>query len=123
MKKKTKRKEYFYRREFINRKGYHTSAHILMDISVENKNWWDVVFDIGDCSRIVSLSLGIDDKKERTNSLYKIKKLKESIIGFEKALIKASKDAEKQEIEDKKERAEEIRRRQKGENEKKKDED
>lgn len=73
-------------------------------------DWWDIQFDIGDCGRIASLSFAVDSKSERRNSLYKMKKLKEAVLGFEKALKKAARDAEKSELAEKKRRLEEDKK-------------
>lgn len=78
----------FYRREFLNQPGHHTTGHILAYIekTEPTKHWsGSIEFTLADCSRQISLSFDIDDEADRANSLHKLDLLIDSLQQFKKA--------------------------------------
>ena len=91
-----------YIREFLNAPGYHSSAHVIAEISCENednngRDGWDSVdanLELMDCSRKVTLDFnahrygskdikGLQENiKEAENTLAKLEKLKEVVDDF-----------------------------------------
>lgn len=104
-----RKKKSLYKREFLNKKGFHSNAHIFVEIGnyddikkkiengekVREYDFPEIIFDLMDCSRLIHLDFDIGDKAERTNSLYKINKLKEAINDFEKEIKKLCELADK----------------------------
>lgn len=78
----------YYRREFINRPGHHSTAFIyaVVDRSRATDEYnGEISLELSDCCRRVSLSIDIDCKESRENSLHKLDTLIEGLTGFRKA--------------------------------------
>jgi hypothetical protein len=79
-------------RAFLNGPGFHGSAHILYNICIETNSEGErygyASFDIGDCSRKVSLDLSFE-KDQRENSIHKLSLLIEKLHDFEENLLEA----------------------------------
>jgi len=80
----------FYRREFLNNPGHHSTGHILayVEETTVEKNWsGDINFTLADCNRQINLSFDIDDAEERANSLYKMDLIIKSLQEFREAFL------------------------------------
>ena len=78
----------YYRRQFINRPGHHSTAfiHAVVDRSrVSDEYGGDTTLEISDCCRKISLSIDQDSEQARENSLHKLDTLIESLVGFRRA--------------------------------------
>jgi hypothetical protein len=79
-------------RAFLNKPGYHGSAHIMYNICIETNSEGErygyASFDLGDCSRKVSLDFSFDPE-QRENSIHKLSLLVEKLQDFEERLIEA----------------------------------
>ena len=78
----------YYIREFINKPGYHSTGHIFAYIDktdIKRNQPGDVSFNLGDCSRQISLSFDLYDAESRENSLYKIDLLIKALREFRTA--------------------------------------
>lgn len=81
-------------REFLNEKGHHSFASIIASIR-RNENGVEkdgsdtasVQMMLMDCSKQVSLAFDINNHRERSNSLHKIRTLIEALQQFEETLI------------------------------------
>ena len=74
-------KEYFYKRAFLNRKGHHTTAHILGEVSVWGKDEHSSVegsLSIADCSRQINISIDTYTKNDLNNSIRKLKIIRDT---------------------------------------------
>jgi hypothetical protein len=86
-----------YVREFLNKVGYHSSAHIIAEVAdtsaeVNSKGepnlragWCSLT--IGDCHRHISLSLGLRSPDERANTRYKLDLLVNTLVKFRDAVF------------------------------------
>ncbi len=86
-----------YVREFLNKPGYLSSAHIIAEVSdssAETKpdgtpnfstGWCGLT--IGDCQRQISLSLGLHTADERSNTRFKLDLLVDTLIRFREAVF------------------------------------
>ncbi|GAB3913143.1 hypothetical protein GCM10011575_21130 [Microlunatus endophyticus] len=79
----------FYRRRFLNRRGFHAGAYVLADCRVltervrdGNRRYVDAELTIADCSRVVSLDLSAYSEADARNSLYKARLLRAIIDDF-----------------------------------------
>lgn len=72
----------FYRRRFLNRRGFHAGAYVLADCKIKSTGERDDAIDlqadltIADCSRIATIDLCAYDKDEARNVLHKIRLLR-----------------------------------------------
>ena len=87
----------FFLRKFLNHKGHHSNAFIFAEIvksNVKNRKtkkveyWREADLKIGDCDRIVNLSMDLHSISEAKNALYKLDILINSLVSFRKAFIK-----------------------------------
>lgn len=84
----------FYRRRFLNQRGFHAGAYVLADCRVETFRprggppRYDVCADltVADCGRIVTLEFGVHSESSARNALHKAKLLRDVIIDFTEAL-------------------------------------
>lgn len=84
----------FYRRRFLNRRGFHAGAYVIADCSV--RTWDDGTYvraelSIADCADVAVLSFGheADDRAAARNALYKAHTLKAVLDDFVVALEEA----------------------------------
>jgi len=86
-------KTIFSFRKFLNLKNCNSNAHALIKIvkaqtkreKEEGYVYWEFVFDLADCDRIIHLDFAVDSASDRKNGRYKIKTLREALDRFEKA--------------------------------------
>lgn len=92
-----KNKNIFYLRQFLNKKGHHSNAFIYAEISKnvsssknkDKSNYWrDTELKIGDCDRIVNLSMDLNSLNSASNSIHKLDILINTLKAFKKAFIK-----------------------------------
>jgi len=92
-----KEKVIFNKREFINKPGHHSMAHIIASIVKSNHgnenieegdSWVEIDLSLADCSRTINLSIDYGNKEERDNSLYKVDVLINTLTDFRSALEK-----------------------------------
>jgi hypothetical protein len=92
-----KDKNVFYLRKFLNKKGHHSNAFIYAEISKnsspsKNKKkeniWRDSELKIGDCDRIVNLSMDLNSINATLNSIHKLDILIDTLKAFKRAFIK-----------------------------------
>jgi len=90
----------FYRRRFLNRRGFHAGAYVLaqchMD-SFRSQNGStsysvDAEFTIADCGRVATLDFCVSDEQAARNALYKVRLLRAIVNDFEDALEAAVED-------------------------------
>lgn len=79
----------YYRREFLNSPGFHSTAFILA--TVERTRPRDagcayVTFELSDCWRKLSLSIDSDDPETRANDLAKLDLVIETLMQFRRAV-------------------------------------
>ena len=88
----------------LNKAGHHSTGAIAASIVTETYSETpDVQLQISDCSRAVSLSLGVWDAEERENSLLKLDIMLEVIMGLKDALeVACDKEVKRQRKETKK---------------------
>jgi uncharacterized YccA/Bax inhibitor family protein len=84
----------FWKRLWLNRKGYHENAYIAGSITTNESDKRldvDATLSIADCSRTVHLDFCVYnyDKAEINNNLAKLDKLANTINGFRDAYIAA----------------------------------
>lgn len=87
----------FYRRRFLNRRGYHAGAYVLADITVdrarnEDQEVVEALLTISDCSRVMTLDFYSDDRRSMANALYKAKSLQTVVNDFVAALEAVSEE-------------------------------
>lgn len=84
----------FYRRRFLNRRGFHAGAYVLAICEVEAyrpKNGpatctIDAEFTIADCGRIATLDFCVNSEPAAQNALHKARLLCDILIDFTAAL-------------------------------------
>lgn len=65
----------FYARKWLNIKGYHSTAFILAKFipgSDDKYKYVDTNLCIGDCSRQIELSIDVETKEDRHNTIQKL---------------------------------------------------
>jgi len=88
----------FYRRRFLNRRGFHAGAYVLADCRVlaprgkQERPEVDAELTIADCSRVVTLDLSAYSKADARNSLQKARLLRTIINDFTDAFEEAVAD-------------------------------
>jgi len=99
-----KKKTLFAKNAMLNKAGHHSTGAIAASIVTETYSETpDVQLQISDCSRAVSLSLGVWDAEERENSLLKLDIMLEVIMGLKDALeVACDKEVKRQRKETKK---------------------
>lgn len=86
------KKEYLYKRQFLNKKGYQSTAFIYSKIYRSGDGALNVDLKMGDCDRVVSFDFNTWNEQEWKNSLHKAKLLADGIQEFTKALQAAYED-------------------------------
>jgi hypothetical protein len=87
----------FYRRRFLNRRGYHAGAYVLADCQIETyrpqggnpRHSIDAYLIVGDCGRVSTLDFCIDSEAQARNALYKARLLRDVLVDFTDALESA----------------------------------
>jgi len=93
----------FSRKEFLNLPGHESTAAIVTHIKTPYKHGYtEVVLDISDCSRVISMSMDLEDELSRENAIFKVDTLIDVLNDFKVALVKECKVAAKKEEKDKK---------------------
>lgn len=86
----------FYRRRFLNRRGYHAGAYVLADLRVlkdsDGERSVDADLTIADCSRVTSLDLSAYNAGDARNALYKARLLRAVVNDFTEAFESAVAD-------------------------------
>ena len=90
----------FYRRRFLNRRGFHAGAHVIADCQVQvyrradrdAEYLIDAEITVADCSRVATLDFDVDDEASARNALYKARLLREVVSEFTSALEAAVND-------------------------------
>jgi hypothetical protein len=90
----------FYRRRFLNRRGYHVGAYVIADCQVDvfrrrdprAEHFVDADVTIADCSRIVTLDFDVSDETDARNALHKARLLRDVMVEFTAALEAAVDD-------------------------------
>lgn len=86
----------FYRRRFLNRRGYHAGAYVLADCKVLTDRQGDREIDadltIADCSRVTSLDLSAYNVGDARNALHKARLLRSVVNDFTDAFEAAVAD-------------------------------
>ena len=87
----------FYRRRFLNRRGYHAGAYVLADISLARSSdrqrvWLNADLTVADCGRIVTLDFDITGHRDVANALHKARLLRDVIVAFTDALEDGAKE-------------------------------
>lgn len=96
-------------RAFLNKEDYHSTAAVCFSVSYwhnsDNIPQPDGEIEISDCSRTITLDLGMDDEAELDNSIYKLKTLSEvclkgiEMLESERELVKGRPERDKKELE------------------------
>lgn len=84
----------FYRRRFLNRRGFHAGAYLLADCGVESfrvkgqpPSWSvEAMFTISDCGRVATLDFCADTEPDAQNALHKARLLRDTMAEFTAAL-------------------------------------
>ena len=90
----------FYRRRFLNRRGFHAGAYLLAICEVEAfrpkcgpaQHTIAAEFTIADCGRIASLDFSVNSEPGAQNALHKARMLRDVMIDFTDALETAVAD-------------------------------
>lgn len=85
----------FERKEFLNLPAQNGMANVVAYIikseygrTDELYRHVDVKLDFADCSRVVNMSIDLDDEYSRENAIYKVDTLLSVLTDFREALIK-----------------------------------
>jgi hypothetical protein len=90
----------FYRRAFLNKRGFHAGAYVHADIEVEggfsgeNAKRVTALLTVADCGRATTLDFDAGDRAAARNALFKARLLKKVVDEFVEALERAVADAE-----------------------------
>jgi hypothetical protein len=87
----------FYRRRFLNRRGFNAGAYVLADCRVESyrpvgraggkpEHSIDAYLTVADCGRIATLDFCVHRDAEVANALYKARLLRDVLVDFTAAL-------------------------------------
>lgn len=87
----------FYRRRFLNRRGFHAGAYVLADCRLEAfrprneppRYSIDAELTIADCGRIAALDFSVNNAPAAQNALHKARLLRDIMIDFTAALEEA----------------------------------
>lgn len=76
----------FYRRRFLNRRGYHAGAYVLANCQLvrdrDGQREIEADLVIADCSRITSLDLSAYNPEDASNALHKVRLLRAIVDDF-----------------------------------------
>lgn len=84
----------FYRRRFLNRRGFNAGAYVLADCQVEVYGprsgpagySIDAAVTLADCGRIATLDFSADNEPAARNALHKARLLRDVMVDFTVAL-------------------------------------
>lgn len=83
----------FYRRRFLNRRGYHAGAYVIADVEIETfvskagpRTEIAAALTVADCGRIATLDFDVRDATAVSNALHKARLLRDIVDGFTEAL-------------------------------------
>ncbi|GAB3591751.1 hypothetical protein GCM10027446_10700 [Angustibacter peucedani] len=88
----------FYRRRFLNRRGFHAGAYVIADCRVEtyrrqgdaDEHSVDGELVIADSGRIATLDFAASDEAAVRNALHKARLLRDVVTDFTAALERAA---------------------------------
>jgi hypothetical protein len=92
MSRKRADRRLFYRRTFLNRRGFNAGAYLIAEVELRpGRDGTDVhaSFDVADCNRLVSLDFYVsshDGPRERANVVHKARLLRDTLIAFTEQL-------------------------------------
>jgi hypothetical protein len=86
--------KHFYRRRFLNRRGFHAGAYVLASCTIEAFRpkgaratySVDAVFTVADCGRVATLDFSVHNEATARNAVYKANELRRAIDDFTAAL-------------------------------------
>jgi hypothetical protein len=84
----------FYRRRFLNRRGFHAGAYVLANCGIDvfrlkgrpTSYTIDADLTIADCGRIATLDFSVNSESGARNSLHKARLLRDILVDFTAAL-------------------------------------
>jgi hypothetical protein len=84
----------FYRRRFLNQRGFHAGAYVLADCQIEAfrpktgppQYSVDAYLTVADCGRIATLDFSVDSERSAANALHKARLLRDLMTEFTAAL-------------------------------------
>lgn len=84
----------FYRRRFLNRRGFHAGAYVLADCQVDvfrpvsgaPQYSIDAQLTVADCGRIATIDFAAGDEAAARNALHKARLLRDVVVDFTAAL-------------------------------------
>src|SRR5262245_50952178 len=90
----------FYRRRFLNRRGFHAGAYVVADCQMEAfrpkggspRYTIDAELAIADCGRIATLDFCVSSESGAANALHKARLLRDVMVDFTAALESAVAD-------------------------------
>ena len=88
MSRKRAARQLYYRRSFLNRRGYNAGAYVIAEVELVPSNGGTDVrasVDVSDCSRLMCLDFYVgcyDGAGERGNALHKARLLRDTMIAF-----------------------------------------
>jgi hypothetical protein len=90
----------FYRRRFLNRRGFHAGAYVLASCKIVTFRPRDGAAEhtigaevtIADCRRVVTIDFDVMDDSDVQNALYKARLLRDVLVDFTVALELAVED-------------------------------
>jgi hypothetical protein len=90
----------FYRRRFLNRRGFQAGAYVIADCEVDvfranagdPRYSVDAALTIADCGRIATLDFCVNSESAARNALHKARQLRDVVIDFTDALDAAVDD-------------------------------
>lgn len=91
----------FYRRRFLNRRGFHAGAYVLAECRLDSyrpagpaggrrEHWIDASVTVADCGRIATLDFCVHDEAQVANALHKARLLRDVLVDFTAALEAAA---------------------------------
>ncbi|WP_125778441.1 hypothetical protein [Antribacter gilvus] len=89
----------FYRRAFLNKRGFYAGAYVHADIEVgdgfagESPKRVDAFLTVADCGRTAQLDFTAGDRAFARNALFKARRLQKVVDEFVEALERAIDDA------------------------------
>lgn len=76
--KKLSKEFNFSEKRFLNEGTYHSTASIVGIVEIDSLHYGNSYLYISDCSRTISLVMDIQNKKDRKNSIFKLKQIIET---------------------------------------------
>jgi len=79
----------YYRREFLNLPGFHSTAFIYAEVEKTNGHdeyAADCELALSDCSRKITISIDLGSDAERNNSIHKLDTLINTLTDFRRAV-------------------------------------